>query len=105
MDQLAVKTKKLKFLTVNLENVEKKINELLSEKAVMKSCVADVNTFLSNIIETHDSMITITVKKHLVENLFPMFTMLNRVEGVSESISLPKQAGETVKQSKKENLN
>lgn len=45
-DALAVKTKKVKVLTIKLENVEKRVNDLLSEKEVMKSYIADVcNTF------------------------------------------------------------
>ncbi|CAI9303427.1 unnamed protein product [Lactuca saligna] len=69
MDQLAVKTEKVKVLTVKLEHDEKQINKLLSEKAVIKNCIAYVNALLSDIIETHDSLITITVKKHLAEKL------------------------------------
>ncbi|CAI9263191.1 unnamed protein product [Lactuca saligna] len=102
MDALALKIEKVKVLTVKLEHAEKKISELLSEKVVMKSCVADVNALLSDIIETRDFMITITVKKHLAEKLRPVFAMLNRLEGISRSSSLLKQGGETMKKSKKE---
>ncbi|CAI9290382.1 unnamed protein product [Lactuca saligna] len=69
----------------------------------MKSCVADVNALLYNTIETCDSLITITMKKHLAEKPRPVFAMLKRIEGVSESSSLPKQGGDPVKQFKKEN--
>ncbi|XP_052620855.1 uncharacterized protein LOC128126781 [Lactuca sativa] len=103
MDALVVKTKKVKVFTIKLENVEKQMNELLSKRAVVKSCVADVNTLLSDIIETRDSMITTTVKKHLAKKLRLVFAMLNQLEGVSESSSILKQRGENVKQSKKEN--
>lgn len=68
----------------------------------MNSCVADVNALLSYIIETCDCMITITVKKHLAENLSPVFTMLNKFEGVSESSSILKLGGDNFKPSKKE---
>ena len=91
MDALAVKTRKVKVLTVKLDNAAKQINELLSEKAIMKSCITDVNALLSDIIETHDLMITITIKRHLSEKIRPVFTMLNRVEGVSESSLILKQ--------------
>ncbi|CAI9282841.1 unnamed protein product [Lactuca saligna] len=50
-------------------------------------------------------MFTITVKKHLSEKLSPMFTMLNRLEGVLESISILKEGGENLKQYKKGNPN
>ncbi|CAI9280164.1 unnamed protein product [Lactuca saligna] len=71
-------------------------------KAVMKSCNADVNALLSDIIETCDYLITITVKKHLAEKLRPVFAMLNRIEGILKSDTLLKQGRDTVKQSTKE---
>ncbi|CAI9265360.1 unnamed protein product [Lactuca saligna] len=46
MDALAIKTEKVKVLTVKLENAEKRVNDLLSEKPVMKSCIADVKLYL-----------------------------------------------------------
>lgn len=94
------------MLTVKLENVEQKIYELLSEKPVMKSSVEDVNFLLLDIIETHDSMITITVKEHLAEKLRSDIAMLNRLEGVLELSSIPKKGVENVvKPSKKESPN
>nr|KAJ0199186.1 hypothetical protein LSAT_V11C600300210 [Lactuca sativa] len=90
MDDLAIKIKKVKALTVKLEHADKQIIDLLCERVVMKSCVADVNELILDIIETRDSMITITVKKHLSEKLRSVFAMLNRLEGVSESNSIPK---------------
>ncbi|CAI9270582.1 unnamed protein product [Lactuca saligna] len=57
----------------------------------MKSCIADVNTYLTNIIETHDSLLTVSVRQHLADKLKPIFYMLNRLEGVLESDSLLKQ--------------
>ncbi|CAI9299228.1 unnamed protein product [Lactuca saligna] len=62
MDQMIVKTENVKVLTVKMEQAEKQINTLLFEKVVMKSCVADVNALLSDIIENRDSLITITIK-------------------------------------------
>ncbi|CAI9269824.1 unnamed protein product [Lactuca saligna] len=90
MDKLAVKTEKVKVLSVQLSHANTRIDEFLSKKATMKSCIADVNALLSYIIETHDSLVTITVKKHLAEKLRLVFTMLNRLEGVSESGTFPK---------------
>ncbi|CAI9290321.1 unnamed protein product [Lactuca saligna] len=102
LDALVVKTAKVKVLTVKLENAEKRVNDLLSEKAAMKSCIADVNGLLSDIIKARDSMIIITVKKCLSENLRPVYAIIHRLEGVPESSSIPKQRGEGVTQSKKE---
>ena len=56
---------------------------------------------LSDIIETRDSMITITVKKDLAKKLRYVFAMLNRLEGVPKPGSIWKQRGEGVSQSKK----
>ncbi|CAI9282029.1 unnamed protein product [Lactuca saligna] len=103
MDALDLKTEKVKVLTVNLDNVEKHVNDLLSEKVAMKSYIAEVIGMLSDIIETRDSMITITVKKHLAKKLRLVFAMLNRLEGVPESGSIPKQGGEGVPHSKNKN--
>ncbi|CAI9291697.1 unnamed protein product [Lactuca saligna] len=77
MDVLAVKTERVKVLTVKLKNSEKRVNDLLSKKVDIKSCIIDVNGLLSEIIETRDSMITITVTKHFVEKLMPVFAILN----------------------------
>lgn len=81
--------KKVKVLTVKLRYSEQRVKYLLSEKATMKSCIADINGLLSDIIEIHDSMITITVKKHLAEKFMSGFSMLNRLEGVLEFGSIP----------------
>ncbi|CAI9294329.1 unnamed protein product [Lactuca saligna] len=43
MDSLSLKIEKVKVLTVKLRNAEKQVIDLLSEKATMKSCIADVN--------------------------------------------------------------
>ncbi|CAH1444057.1 unnamed protein product [Lactuca virosa] len=83
-DSLALKTEEAKLLSTKLEALEKQVKDLLSERAVMRSCITDVTGLLSNIIETRDSMITITMRKHLQENLKPVFAMLHRLEGVSD---------------------
>ncbi|CAI9288313.1 unnamed protein product [Lactuca saligna] len=79
-----------------------KLQDDLATMTVMKSCISDVNALLLDIIETCDSMIPITLKKHLSEKLRPVFTMLHRPKGVPESGSILKQRGKGVKQSKKE---
>ena len=91
MDALDLKTRKVKVLTVKLENAEKQVSDLLSEKVSMKSCIVDVNGLVSYIIETRDSMITITIKKYIYEKLRLVFAMLHRLEGVPELSSIPKQ--------------
>ncbi|CAI9261830.1 unnamed protein product [Lactuca saligna] len=49
---------------------------------------------LSDILETRDSMLTITVRKHLLEKVWPIFAILDRLEGVLESDFILKQGGE-----------
>lgn len=79
MDALAIKTEKVKVLDLKLQHAKKQVKDLLSEKAVMRSCISDVIRLLSDVIETRDPMISITFRKHLAENLSPVFAMLHRL--------------------------
>lgn len=65
----------------------------------MKSCIIDITGLLSNIIETRDSIITITVQKHLAKKLRPMFAMLHRLEGVPKFSGIRKQREDLPKKS------
>ncbi|CAI9263391.1 unnamed protein product [Lactuca saligna] len=67
MDVLSIKIEKVKVLTVKIVNAEKQVNDLLFEKAAMKSYIVDITGMLSYIIETRDSMITIMVKNNVAE--------------------------------------
>ena len=60
----------------------------------MKSCIRDVNSFLSNLIEAHDPILTITIHRHLADKLRPAFALLTRLEGVPKAPIPPKQGGE-----------
>ncbi|CAI9285120.1 unnamed protein product [Lactuca saligna] len=60
-------------------------------------CVADVNLFLQNLVETCDSLLTVSVCQHIAEKIKPIFSILNRIEGVLECGALPKQRGESKK--------
>ncbi|CAH1423775.1 unnamed protein product [Lactuca virosa] len=95
-DSLALKSEEAKVLSTKLKASEKQVLDLLSKKAVMRSCITYVTGMLSDIIETRDSMITITMHKHLAEKLRPVFTMLHRLEGVSDKSFHPKQGRESV---------
>ncbi|CAI9269315.1 unnamed protein product [Lactuca saligna] len=90
MDSLDIKTEKVKVLNVKLEAAEIQVNDLLSERVVMRSCITNVIGLLSDIIETRDPMITIIARKHLAEKLRPVFAMLHRLEGVSDQGIIPK---------------
>ncbi|CAI9284419.1 unnamed protein product [Lactuca saligna] len=95
-DSLALKTDEAKVLSTKLEALEKQVNDQLSKRAFMRSCISDVTCMLSDIIETRDSMITITMHKHLQENLRPIFSMLHRLEGVSDQAINLNQVGESM---------
>ncbi|CAI9293790.1 unnamed protein product [Lactuca saligna] len=94
MDSFPLKTERVKVLTINLEHVEKQVNDMIIERAVMKICISDITGLLSDIIETRDSTITISIRKHLHEKLRPVFAMLHKLEGVSDQCYVPKQGGE-----------
>nr|KAJ0215962.1 hypothetical protein LSAT_V11C300141010 [Lactuca sativa] len=60
MDALALKEEKCKVLAVKLQNAEQQVDDLPSERAVVRSCITDITCLLYYIIETRDSMISIT---------------------------------------------
>ena len=79
MDELALRTTQLRAQSIKLKHANKEIKELNSERAVMETCVGDVNSLLSNLLEAHDSILTISVRRHLADKLCPAFTLLNRL--------------------------
>lgn len=85
------------FQSVKLKQANKEIEELKSKRAILKRCVRDVKSLVSNILEAHDSILTISVCRHLDDKLHPAFTLLNRIEGFSEVLVPPKQGGEAEK--------
>ncbi|CAI9278325.1 unnamed protein product [Lactuca saligna] len=95
MDALSIKEEKYKVLETKLQYTHKQVDDLIAEKAVTCSCISDVTELLSDIIETHDLMTSITLKKHLADKLRPMFAMLHHLEGVSQPMFFfSKQGGE-----------
>lgn len=90
MDELAVKTEKLKVMYVKLTHTNQHIDELKSEKVVIKSCMDNINLYLHNLIETRDSLLTVFFHQHLIEKLKPIFSMLDHIVGASR-YSIPKQ--------------
>lgn len=93
MDKLVEKTEKAKKNSVKLHYRNKRVDDLESEKTILKSCVSEINKYMHRLVETRDSLLTISVCQHLSEKLQPVFSMLTRLEGVSESDALPKQEG------------
>ncbi|CAI9260600.1 unnamed protein product [Lactuca saligna] len=77
--------------------MEIKVMDALSrktEKVKVRSCIFDVTGLLLDIIKTRDSMISITVRKHLADKLSPVFVMFHHMHGVSPQGSDQKQGGE-----------
>ncbi|CAH1431384.1 unnamed protein product [Lactuca virosa] len=94
MDELDRRTAQLKTQTLKLTLATKEIDDLKSERAVIKSCVGDVHSLFSNLLEAHDSVLTLTVPRHLAEKLRPALEILSRIEGVPGTVVPPKQGGE-----------
>ncbi|XP_052626913.1 uncharacterized protein LOC128133488 [Lactuca sativa] len=94
LDELALKTTQLKTKNLQLSQANHEVNQLRSERDVVKSCVSDVHAILSNVLETHDPILTISVRRHLADKFRPSLGMLSRIEGVSETMVPPKQGGE-----------
>ena len=61
MDELARKTTLLEVQSVKLTQMNKEIDSLKSERPVIKSCVSDVFAILSNLVNAHDSDLTLSV--------------------------------------------
>ncbi|CAI9298330.1 unnamed protein product [Lactuca saligna] len=97
MVPFSIQTKKVKVLIVKLEHVGKQIQDLITEMAIMKSCISNVNGLLSDIIKTRYPLITITLRKHLVENLIPVFTVVHLLEGFPDPSVISKQGGDQPK--------
>ena len=55
-----------------------------------------MNALLSNLLEAHDPILTITIRKHLLDKLHPILALPNTLEDVSEAPVAPKQ-GEKIK--------
>ena len=61
MDKLAAKTTKVQVQAAKLTQANKEIKELKSERVVVKSIVGDVNALLSNILDAHDPILSISI--------------------------------------------
>ncbi|KAL7590731.1 hypothetical protein Lser_V15G37323 [Lactuca serriola] len=94
MDVLARKTTALKVKSAQLSNSQQKIDALRSEREVIKMCVLDVHSAISNILEAHDPILNHSVRRTLAEKLAPALDLLNKIEGLPDFVSNPKQGGE-----------
>ncbi|KAL7609583.1 hypothetical protein Lser_V15G13547 [Lactuca serriola] len=94
MDVLARKTTALKVKSIQLSNSQQEIESLRSEREVIKSCVSDAHSAISNILEAHDPILNYTVRRDLAEKLAPALALLSNIEGLLDFVSIPKQGGE-----------
>ncbi|KAL7600954.1 hypothetical protein Lser_V15G23568 [Lactuca serriola] len=79
---------------VQLDQAEQEISLLKTQRAVYQSCAGDVKNILTTLLEAHDPLLTLTIRKHLQSKLLPAITILSEMKGVSEKVFLPKQGGE-----------
>lgn len=79
MDKLAQKTEKAKHLSLKLTYANKHVEDLELQKIILKSCVLEVNHYQQRLVETHDSLLIVSLRQHLADKLKPVFSMLNRI--------------------------
>ncbi|CAI9269809.1 unnamed protein product [Lactuca saligna] len=96
MDELDRRTSQLKMKNYKLRTATTEVNDLKSEREVIRSSAADVHSILLHLLEAHDPIITITIRRHLADKLKPALDILSRIEGVPVSGVQPKQWGEKV---------
>ncbi|XP_023752373.1 uncharacterized protein LOC111900726 [Lactuca sativa] len=94
MDELDRRTAQLKLQTHKLRTANAKINDLKSEKEVIRSSATNVHSILLRLIEANDPLISITVRRHLADKIRPALDVLSRIEGVLVTGVQPKQGGE-----------
>nr|KAJ0221051.1 hypothetical protein LSAT_V11C200068880 [Lactuca sativa] len=70
------------------------LNDLKSEREVIRSSTPEVHSILLHLIKAHDPIITITIRRHLADKLRPALDILSRIEGVPVTGVQPKQGGE-----------
>nr|KAJ0195502.1 hypothetical protein LSAT_V11C700372310 [Lactuca sativa] len=74
--------------------------ELAVENKIMDDSVGDVHSILLHLLDAHDSILTVSIRRHLAEKLRPALDIFSRIEGVPETSVLPKQGGEKIPQGK-----
>ncbi|CAI9299887.1 unnamed protein product [Lactuca saligna] len=91
--ELALRTTQLKSQSIKLKHVNKEMEELKYERVILKSCVGDVNSLLSNLLQARDPILNINICRHLADKLRPALALLNCIEGVSKAPIPLKQGG------------
>nr|KAJ0213192.1 hypothetical protein LSAT_V11C400185240 [Lactuca sativa] len=91
MDELDRRTSQLKLHNLKLQTATKDLEDLKSEQEVIRSSVDDIHSILLHLLDAHDSILTISIQRHLDEKLHPDLDILSRVEGIPETSVLLKQ--------------
>ena len=68
---------------LKLRTATNELNDLKSEREVIRSSVGDVHSILLHLLDAHDPIMTITIKRNSAEKLRPALDILSRIEGVS----------------------
>ncbi|XP_052626744.1 uncharacterized protein LOC128133385 [Lactuca sativa] len=105
MDELARHTNQLKLQTHKLKTAHAEIDDLKSEREVIRSSGADIHSILLHLIEGHDPLVTITTRRHLAEKLRPALDVLSRIEGVPVIGVQPQKGGEKELKQEKQKTN
>ncbi|CAI9276276.1 unnamed protein product [Lactuca saligna] len=99
MVQLAEKTQKSKVLSIKMKIATKHVDDIDNERNIVKSCLSGINQYPLRLVETPNSLFTVSVRQQLSDKLQLVFVMPNQIECVSGSEDFPKQGGETDQQS------
>nr|KAJ0218216.1 hypothetical protein LSAT_V11C300146130 [Lactuca sativa] len=102
MVELEKRTSQLKLQNLKLRTATQGLNDLKSKREVVRSSVGDVHSILLHLLDTHDSILTISIRRHLAKKLRPTLDILSRIEGVSEAAILPNK-GEKRRNPKEDN--
>lgn len=78
VDKLAENTEKAKVLSVKLHYTNKCLDDLKSDRIMFWSCILEINQYLQRLLETRDSMLTVSVSQHLSEKRKRVFLVLNQ---------------------------
>ncbi|XP_023760537.1 cell wall protein DAN4-like [Lactuca sativa] len=97
MDELDKHTSQLKMQNLKLRTAIIELNDLKSEREVIRSSVGDVHSILLHLLDAHDPILTISIRHHLADKLRLALDILSQIEGVSVTNVQPKQGVEKAK--------
>ncbi|CAI9279258.1 unnamed protein product [Lactuca saligna] len=105
MDELSRRTNQLKLQTHKLRSAHAEIDDLKSEREIIRTSAADIHSILLHLIDGHDTLVTTTTRRHLADKLRPDLDVLSRIEGVPVAGVQPQQGGEKAFKQEKQEMN